>query len=42
MAKPGPISSLAGTWLVNRPATAAATNEAADRNRNRNPVSTAE
>ena len=41
-AKPGAISHFVGTWLVSRPAAVAATNEAAERNRNRRPAWTAE
>ena len=40
--KPGPISHLTGTLSVSRPATAAATKEAAERKTRRTPVSTAE
>ncbi len=40
--KPGAISHLAGTVSVSRPATAAATNAAPERKRNRTPASTAE
>ena len=40
--KPGAISHLAGTFSVSRPAIAAATNDAPERNRNRTPAPTAE
>ncbi len=39
---PGAISHFAGTFSVSRPAIAAATNDAPDRNRNRTPAPTAE